>query len=199
MEWLNSIFFEHSALQAVIIISIIIAAGLGLGKIRFFGISLGVTFVFFAGIFAGHLGLSIDSKMLAYAESMGLVLFVYELGLQVGPGFFSSFRKGGMQLNMLAMGVIMLGTLFAVALSLATGIPMSDMVGILCGATTNTPAYGLNLGGKALAEALRQHGVDAEMYDLRRVVFILSAMDDAEDVLRIASILEEIPPQRAEL
>ncbi len=142
MEWLNSIFFEHSALQAVIIISIIIAAGLGLGKIRFFGISLGVTFVFFAGIFAGHLGLSIDSKMLAYAESMGLVLFVYELGLQVGPGFFSSFRKGGMQLNMLAMGVIMLGTLFAVALSLATGIPMSDMVGILCGATTNTPALG---------------------------------------------------------
>lgn len=142
MEWLNSIFFEHSALQAVIIISIIIAAGLGLGKIRFFGISLGVTFVFFAGIFAGHLGLSIDSKMLAYAESMGLVLFVYELGLQVGPGFFSSFRKGGMQLNMLAVGVIMLGTLFAVALSLATGIPMSDMVGILCGATTNTPALG---------------------------------------------------------
>lgn len=142
MEWLNSIFFEHSALQAVIIISIIIAAGLGLGKIRFFGISLGVTFVFFAGIFAGHLGLSIDSKMLAYAESMGLVLFVYELGLQVGPGFFSSFRKGGMQLNMLAMGVIMLGTLFAVALSLATEIPMSDMVGILCGATTNTPALG---------------------------------------------------------
>ena len=142
MEWLNSIFFEHSALQAVIIISIIIAAGLGLGKIRFFGISLGVTFVFFAGIFAGHLGLSIDSKMLAYAESMGLVLFVFELGLQVGRGFFSSFRKGGMQLNMLAMGVIMLGTLFAVALSLATGIPMSDMVGILCGATTNTPALG---------------------------------------------------------
>ena len=142
MEWLNNIFFEHTALQAVIIISIIIAAGLGLGKIRIFGISLGVTFVFFAGIFAGHLGLSIDNKMLTYAESLGLVLFVYELGLQVGPGFFSSFRKGGMQLNMLAMGVVLLGTLFAIALSLTTGIPMSDMVGILCGATTNTPALG---------------------------------------------------------
>ena len=142
MEWLNNIFFEHTALQAVIIISIIIAAGLGLGKIRIFGISLGVTFVFFAGIFAGHLGLSIDNKMLTYAESLGLVLFVYELGLQVGPGFFSSFRKGGMQLNMLAMGVVLLGTLFAIALSLTTGIPMSEMVGILCGATTNTPALG---------------------------------------------------------
>ncbi|MBR4293362.1 MAG: putative transporter [Bacteroidaceae bacterium] len=142
MEWLNNLFFSHSPLQAVVIISIIIAAGLGLGKIRFFGISLGVTFVFFAGILAGHLGFSIDPKMLSYAESLGLVLFVYELGLQVGPGFFSSFRKGGVQLNMLAMGVILLGTLTAVALSYATSTPMSEMVGILCGATTNTPALG---------------------------------------------------------
>lgn len=142
MEWLNSLFLEHSPLQAVIILSIIIATGLGLGKIRIFGISLGVTFVFFAGIFAGHLGLSIDNKMLTYAESLGLVLFVYELGLQVGPGFFSSFRKGGVQLNMLAMGVVLLGTIMAVALSCATNIPMSEMVGILCGATTNTPALG---------------------------------------------------------
>ena len=142
MEWLNNLFFSHSPLQAVVIISIIIAAGLGLGKIRFFGISLGVTFVFFAGILAGHLGFSIDAKMLSYAESLGLVLFVYELGLQVGPGFFSSFRKGGVQLNMLAMGVILLGTLMAVVLSYATSTPMSEMVGILCGATTNTPALG---------------------------------------------------------
>ncbi|MBQ4039139.1 MAG: transporter, partial [Bacteroidaceae bacterium] len=142
MEWLNNLFFSHSPLQAVVIISIIIAAGLGLGKIRFFGISLGVTFVFFAGILAGHLGFSIDAKMLSYAESLGLVLFVYELGLQVGPGFFSSFRKGGVQLNMLAMGVVLLGTLMAVALSYATSTPMSEMVGILCGATTNTPALG---------------------------------------------------------
>ena len=142
MEWLNSIFFEHTPLQAVVILSIITAAGLGLGKLRFFGISLGVTFVFFAGIFAGHLGLSIDPKMLTYAESLGLVLFVYELGLQVGPGFFSSFRKGGIQLNSLALGVVMLGTIMAVAISCATGIPMSEMVGVLCGATTNTPALG---------------------------------------------------------
>lgn len=155
MEWLNSIFFEHTALQAVVILSIIIAAGLGLGKIRIFGISLGVTFVFFAGIFAGHLGLSIDSKMLTYAESLGLVLFVYELGLQVGPGFFSSFRKGGMQLNMLAMGVVLLGTLFAIALSLTTGIPMSEMVGILCGATTNTPALG------AAQQTLKEIGISS--------------------------------------
>ena len=142
MEWLNSLFFEHSALQAVIVMAIIIAAGLGLGKIRLWGISLGVTCVFFAGILAGHLGLSIDLAMLNYAESFGLVLFVYELGLQVGPGFFSSFRQGGIQLNMLGFGVILLGTLMAILISKFGGIPMSDMVGILCGATTNTPALG---------------------------------------------------------
>lgn len=80
--------------------------------------------------------------MLNYAESFGLVLFVYELGLQVGPGFFSSFRKGGVQLNMLGIGVILAGTVMTVLFSKLGGIPMSDMVGILCGATTNTPALG---------------------------------------------------------
>ena len=140
MEWLNSLFFEHTPLEAVVILSLITAVGRGLGKIHVFGISLGVTFVFFAGILAGHLGFSIDSNMLNYAESFGLVLFVYELGLQVGPGFFSSFRKGGVKLNMLGMGVVLIGTVMTVILSKLTTIPMSDMVGILCGATTNTPA-----------------------------------------------------------
>ena len=84
MEWIQSILMEHSSVQAVVIIALIIAAGLGLGKIRVKGISLGVTWVFFAGIFAGHIGLSIDPAMLAFAQNFGLVLFVYELGLQVG-------------------------------------------------------------------------------------------------------------------
>lgn len=152
MEWLNSLLFEHSALQAVMVMAIIIAAGLGLGKIRILGVSLGVTCVFFAGILAGHLGLSINPDMLNYAESFGLVLFVYELGLQVGPGFFSSFRKGGIQLNMLGFGVILLGTFMAILFSKLGGIPMSDMVGILCGATTNTPALG------AAQQTLKQLG-----------------------------------------
>ena len=155
MEWLNSLFFGHTPLQAVVILSIIIAVGLGLGKIHLFGISLGVTFVFFAGILAGHLGFSIDPNMLNYAESFGLVLFVYELGLQVGPGFFSSFRKGGVQLNMLGIGVILAGTVMTVLFSKLGGIPMSDMVGILCGATTNTPALG------AAQQTLKQMGEPA--------------------------------------
>lgn len=152
MEWFYNLFTEHTALQAVIILSLITSAGLALGKIRILGISLGVTFVFFMGIFTGHLGFSIDPQMLNYAESFGLVLFVYALGLQVGPGFFSSLRKEGIQLNVLGLGVIFLGTLMAVILSLTTSIPMSDMVGILCGATTNTPALG------AAQQTLKQLG-----------------------------------------
>ena len=128
MEWLDSVFVDHSGLQAVVVISIIIAAGLGFGKIRLMGVSLGVTCVFFAGILAGHLGFSIAPGMLDYAQSFGLVLFVYELGLKVGPGFFGSFRSGGVKLNMLGMGLVILGTLTAVGMSLIWNIPMSDMV-----------------------------------------------------------------------
>ncbi len=155
MEWLQSIFCEHSPLQAVVLLSVIIAVGLGLGKIHVFGISLGVTWVFFAGILAGHLGFSVDSGMLNYAESFGLVLFVYELGLKVGPGFFSSFREGGIKLNLLGLGVVVSGTLLAIALSAATGISMADMVGIISGATTNTPSLG------AAQQALQQLGISA--------------------------------------
>ncbi len=152
MEWLYNLFFEQSALQAVVILSLITAVGLGLGKIHIFGISLGVTFVFFMGILAGHLGFSIDPQMLTYAESFGLVLFVYALGLQVGPGFFSSFQRGGYRLNLLSLGVIALGTVMAVLLSRVTTVDLPDMVGILCGATTNTPALG------AAQQTLKQLG-----------------------------------------
>lgn len=155
MEWLYNLFIEHSALQAVVVLSLISAVGLGLGKIHIGGISLGVTFVFFSGILAGHFGLSVDPQMLNYAESFGLVIFVYALGLQVGPGFFSSFRTGGFTLNMLALGVIMLGTLLAVVCSFTTGVSLPDMVGILCGATTNTPALG------AAQQTLKQMGLDS--------------------------------------
>jgi AspT/YidE/YbjL antiporter-like protein len=155
MEWLSSLFLEHSALQAVVIISLISAIGLGLGKVKIFGITLGVTFVFFAGILAGHLGLSVDSQMLNYAESFGLVIFVYALGLQVGPGFFASFRKEGVTLNMLAVAVVLLGTALCIMATVFTGISLPDAVGILCGATTNTPALG------AAQQTLKQLGMES--------------------------------------
>ena len=155
MEWLSSLLTEHSVIQAVIVVSLVSAVGLALGKISMWGVSLGVTFVFFVGIMAGHFGLSIDPQMLNYAESFGLVIFVYSLGLQVGPGFFSSFRKGGVTLNMLALAVVLLGTLLTVVASYATGVSLPDMVGILCGATTNTPALG------AAQQTLKQMGIES--------------------------------------
>ena len=156
MNWLESLFLEQSALQAVCVISVIIAIGLGLGKLRVCGISLGVTFVFFTGILAGHLGLSINPEILKYAEDFGMMLFVYELGLKVGPGFFSSFRTGGIKLNMLGLGLVLAGTAVAIGLSYLMAIPMTDMVGILSGATTNTPSLG------AAQQAISQLGLPAE-------------------------------------
>ena len=154
MDYLHTLFIEHSALQAIIVISLISAIGLMLGRIRIFGISLGITFVFFAGILAGHFGLTIDSQMLFYAETFGLVLFVYALGLQVGPGFFSSMRSEGTKLLLPAIGVLLTGTLLAIGLSFAANVEISDMSGILCGATTNTPALA------AAQQTLEQMEVD---------------------------------------
>ena len=155
MSWLSNLFLEESSLQAVIILSIIIACGLGLGKIKVWGVSLGVTFVFFVGIFFGQLGLSINHSMLTFAQNFGLVIFVYALGMQVGPGFFGSFRKEGIQLNILGMGVILLGSIMAVGLTYATNINISDMIGILSGAVTNTPALA------AAQQTLQQFGVSS--------------------------------------
>ena len=155
MTWFTDIFTAHSALQAVVVLSLIATVGIGLGKIRFLGISLGSAFIFFVGIVAGHLGLSIDRQMLNIAESFGLVLFVYALGLQVGPGFFSSLRTGGLRLITPALGVVVLGTLLAVVLGRVAGVPLPDMTGILCGATTNTPALG------AAQQALKQMNFDS--------------------------------------
>ncbi len=153
MDWIHTVLVDKTPIQAVIIIALIIAVGLGLSKIRIKGISLGVTWVFFAGIFAGHIGLEINHDMLLFAQNFGLVLFVYELGLQVGPGFFSSFRQGGIKLNLLGLGVIVLGTALAIIMSYTLNMPMSDMVGVLSGASTNTPALA------AAQQALQQVGI----------------------------------------
>ena len=142
MNWLQEAFLEPTMVQAVIIISLVSALGLYLGRIKIFGISLGITFVFFAGIFAGHLGIVVNKDMLYFAQSFGLILFVYALGLQVGPGFFSSLKKGGVAMNMMGLGVILLGLIMTVSLHWVTGVSLSNMVGLLCGAVTNTPALG---------------------------------------------------------
>ena len=142
MSWLTDIFTEQTFLQAVLMLSIISAAGLALGRIKILGISLGVAFVFFAGIFAGHFGLMIDKNMLLVMQNFGLILYIYALGVQVGPGFFSSFKKGGFRLNVLALLLLLTGTVMMVAMHWITGISVPDMMGLFSGAVTNTPMLG---------------------------------------------------------
>lgn len=142
MEWFENLFVTPSALQTIVILSLICSVGLGLGKLRLMGVSLGVAFVFFIGIVAGHYGAKIDSSMLSYAETFGLVLFVYTLGLHVGPGFFGSLFHEGLSLNLWGLALIVLGTVMALGLCLVLPIGLPDMMGLLCGATTNTPALG---------------------------------------------------------
>ena len=141
-DWLNSYLDLSEDVYALLLIALISAVGISLGKIKVRGIGLGVTFVFFTGIVAGHFGLQINPVILQYAMNMGLVLFIYTLGLQVGPGFVSAFRSGGVKLNMLGLALALVGTLMAVACHWITGVSLPDMMGILCGATTNTPALG---------------------------------------------------------
>jgi AspT/YidE/YbjL antiporter-like protein len=142
MEWLSEIFIEQSHIQAILILSIICAAGLALGKLKIGGVSLGISFVFFAGILAGHFGLKINSDMLLLAQNFGLIIFIYSLGIQVGPGFFSSFKKGGIKLNVLSLALAVAGTALTVGLHWISGIPMPKMMGLFSGAATNTPMLG---------------------------------------------------------
>ena len=142
MNWFTDLFTQHTFIQAVMILSLICASGIALGNVKVFGVSLGVTFVFFAGIIAGHFGITVHPEMLALAQNFGLILYIYSLGLQVGPGFFSSFKQGGIKQNLFAFVLIIAGSLLAVGIFWATGLPASDTVGLLAGAVTNTPMLG---------------------------------------------------------
>lgn len=142
MNWIDTLFCTHSAVQTVVLLALIISTGLALGKLHIRGISLGVAFVFFMGIVAGSLHLSADTQMTSFAETFGLSIFVYALGLHVGPNFVCLMRNEGITLNLWGLAVIILGTAMALALCLVLPVSVPDMVGILCGATTNTPALG---------------------------------------------------------
>ena len=153
MDWLQNLFTdENSIAHIVLLYSFVIAVGVLLGKIKIFGVSLGVTFVLFTGIVCGHFGFTGNTQILTFLQDFGLILFVFCIGLQVGPSFFSSFKKGGVAMNLIAIGIVCLNV--AVALGLYYGlngrIELPMMVGILCGAVTNTPGLG------AANEALNQ-------------------------------------------
>ncbi|MBC8618115.1 MULTISPECIES: putative transporter [Parabacteroides] len=142
MNWINDLLWGEGIGHSILLLSFVIAAGIQLGKIKVFGVSLGITLVLFVGIVLGHFGFTINHNVIHFFKEFGLILFVYSVGMQVGPGFFSSFKKGGITLNMLACGIVFLGVLTAIILHYVTGIPMPTMVGILSGAVTNTPGLG---------------------------------------------------------
>ena len=157
MDWLQALFTDvNSIAHIVMLYAFVIAVGVLLGKIKFFGVSLGVTFVLFTGIICGHFGFTGNTQILNFMQDFGLILFVFCIGLQVGPSFFTSFKKGGVSMNVVAVGVVLLNVLVALGLYYALGgrIELPMMVGILCGAVTNTPGLG------AANEALSQLNYD---------------------------------------
>jgi AspT/YidE/YbjL antiporter-like protein len=155
MNWFTELFTEQTFIQAILILSLVCSTGLALGNLKIGGASLGATFVFFSGIIAGHFGLTLNPDMLLILQNFGLILFIYSLGVQVGPGFFSSFKRGGVKLNLLAVSVLVIGSMMAVIASWMTGTPLPEMMGLFSGAVTNTPMLG------AAQQALLQMDPDA--------------------------------------
>ena len=157
MNWLQDLLTNPDSIAHIVVLyAFVISLGVLLGKIKIFGISLGVTFVLFAGILVGHLGFTGNPAILSFLQDFGLILFVYCIGLQVGPSFFSSFKEGGVRLNLLAMGIVAMNIVVALVCyyGLQGRVELPMMVGILCGAVTNTPGLG------AANEALQQLSYD---------------------------------------
>ncbi len=142
MDWLVNLFLGKGIASAVIILALTIAIGLLLNRIKFGSVSLGVTWVLFAGIVLSHFGLTLDPQICHFIKEFGLILFVYSIGIQVGPSFISSLRDGGIKLNMLAMLIILLGCCICYGIHIVTGEDLATMVGVLSGAVTNTPGLG---------------------------------------------------------
>ena len=201
MDWLSELFRGDSIAHTVLLLSIVMAAGISLGKIKIFGISLGITFVLFVGIFVSHFGFRVNREVLHFMKEFGLILFVYSIGLQVGPGFFSSFKKGGVTLNLLAMGIVLLGAAITLIVHYVSGTPMQTMVGIMSGAVTNTPGLGAAqqafadmkgvddasiATGYAVAYPLAVVGIITSIL-LLRYIFRVNMEKEAEDLKKISS------------
>ena len=155
MDWFSNLFVGTGIAHSIVVLSLAIAVGIFLGhKLKFKGITLGITWILFCAIACSHFGMRLDKDVLAFAKDFGLILFVYSIGLQVGPSFFSSFRKGGLSLNMLALSIVLLGCITAFVIHLISGESVAVMTGVLFGAVTNTPGLG------AAQEAFSGTGAD---------------------------------------
>ncbi len=142
MEWLKTLFLDQGIGHSIMLLAITIVLGILLGRIKIANISLGITWILFVGILLSHFGLRVEGHLLHFVKELGLILFVYSIGLQVGPGFFASFRQGGLRLNLLATTIVLLGVAITCIIHVVTGTDLATMVGILSGAVTNTPGLG---------------------------------------------------------
>lgn len=143
MDWLNSLFFGTGVPHSIFILTLAIACGISLShRLKFKGITLGITWILFCAIAMSHFGMHLDPMVETFAKDFGLILFVYSIGLQVGPSFFSSFGKGGIKLNILAFSIVLLGCITTYVISLLSGVDIATMTGVLFGAVTNTPGLG---------------------------------------------------------
>ena len=204
MELLKNLFegypdlWDGGVAHSVLILSLVIAFGIMLAKIKVAGVSLGITWILFVGIVFGHFDMTLNEHLLHFMKEFGLILFVYSIGLQLGPGFFSAFKKGGLTLNLLAMLVVFLGVVITIILHFVTGTPITTMVGILSGAVTNTP--GLGAAQQANSDL---NGIDAPeialgyavAYPLGVVGIILSLIA-LKYILRINTKTEEAEAER---
>ena len=165
MEQYIAQFPPESVAYSVLLYAAVIALGIMLGKVKVFGVSIGVTFVLFTGILAGHFGFGLTPALAHFVKDFGLILFVFAIGLQVGPSFFSSFKKGGMRLNLLAISLISLNAIVVIALLFifSNKVNISDLVGIMSGAVTNTPGLG------AAQEALKQLFVGGKIFEMPQI------------------------------
>jgi len=143
MDWFSNLFFGTGIAHSIFVLALAIAIGIFLGaKLKIKGITLGITWILFCAIACSHFGMTLDPLVESFAKDLGLILFVYSIGLQVGPGFFSSFGKGGMRRNILAAGIVLLGCVTAYVIHLLSGTDIATMTGVLFGAVTNTPGLG---------------------------------------------------------
>jgi putative transport protein len=167
LEWLKELFTKESIAQTILVYGMVIAAGLSIGKLKFKGLTLGVTWVLFMGLAASYFGLSVNKETEHFLKEFGLVLFVYSIGLQVGPGFFQALKKNAIGTNMLAAGIVITGLVITVILFKISGQSISVLTGIMSGAVTNTP--GLGAAQAALAD-LNQNPADKSLITLAYAV-----------------------------
>lgn len=154
---MNELIFGTGIAHTILLFALVIATGIYLGRFKFKSISIGSTWILFVGILLSHFGFRGDPHILAFMKDFGLILFVFSIGLQVGPGFFHTFRKGGVTLNLLAVTMVVLAVVVTVVLHFVTGEDLRIMTGVMSGAVTNTP--GLGAAQQTLSDAMTAEGI----------------------------------------